>query len=363
MAASKTPTDRPIQPVFPVARLAELAQRAAWRGAAVLFLIVLTALSLCLRRRIYVIVSPYGNLGNRLFLFANLIAHSIATRSITINAGFGAWRRFFADTRRGPLPLFPALPLPPIADERVETLVRHLAVVAFFIALSPRFSDFWGAIETEHDDTVYLDSEAFADWSRGKRVILLRGYNFLSTRSMPRFADQIRPYFRQIIDPHSDALAPVQRLRSRCDRVIGVVIRQSGYDQWLGGRYFFAIPTYLRWIRQAASLWPEARVGFFICCDVAVDLGELSDLTYEFRAQHDLENRAALAHCDAILAPTSSYAAWAAFMARIPAQLLVDADQCITTAGFKPVLNHPDFAPPDYPRLDITPTRLQSSPL
>ncbi|MFM7269010.1 MAG: hypothetical protein ACKOZT_10570 [Cyanobium sp.] len=327
-----------------------------------MFLVVLTTASLCLRRRIYVIVSPYGNLGNRLFLFANLIAHSIATGSITINAGFGVWRGFFAQSRCGPLPCFPALPLPHVADERVGNLIRHLANVAFFIALSPRFADWWGAIETEHDDTVYLDSEPLAIWSKGKRVILLRGYNFLATQSMPRFADQIRPYFQQIIAPHSDALAPIQRLRSRCDRVIGVVIRQSGFDQWLGGRYFFTIATYSRWIREAAILWPGDRVGFFICCDVCVDLGHLSDLTYEFRAQHDLENRAALAHCDAILAPTSSYAAWAAYMARIPAQLLVDTDQSITIAGFKPVLNHPDFAPDDYPRLDITPTLLRSCP-
>lgn len=344
-----------------VFKLAEVLKRVLWRSAALGFLLLLTTLSFITGRTVYVIVSPFGNLGNRLFLFANLIAHSILTRSITINVGFGPWRRSFSSTRCGALPVFSALPLPHFAGESLGNVVQKLASVAFFIAKSPRFAGLWGSLDADHYDTIYLDSPLFREWSSKKAVVLLRGYNFIARNTMQHTADQIRPYFVQVVGNDSEALAPVHRLRGTCDRIIGVVIRQSGFDQWMGGRYFFSLQNYFRWIRETAGLWPESKVGFFICCDSTIDLSLIADLTYEFRAQHDLENRAALACCDLILAPPSSYAAWAAFMANIRVQVLVSIEQSMTLDGFQQVFNHTDLAPEDYPRIDITPTLVKAA--
>jgi hypothetical protein len=171
---------------------------------------------------------------------------------------------------------------------------------------------------------------------------------------MQRHVESIRQYFTQISGNDALAIAPVMRLRQQCDLVIGVVIRHGGFDQWMGGKYFFDIAVYARWINQLVEIFSHRRIGFFICSDADLDLGVLKGVTYQFRSQSDLENRAALAICDMIVSPPSSFAGWAALIGNIPFQLLHSPVQNISLDHFVMVHNHMDLRddvfPPDVIR-------------
>lgn len=339
---------------------ARIFQRIVRRLGALVYLVVLSAIASGSRRPILVVATPFGNLGNRLFLHANLIAFAIENHSMIVNPAFHPWRRVFTGTAQGPLACYPPSPLPSLASDIIETMALDLSSVAFAIASA--CSSFWklGAIEVDGFDQINLDCPQFAQWAKSKRVILLRGYNFIANQSMASHVADIRPYFRQVISNDASAQSPVHRLRAHCDLVIGVVIRLGGFDKWLGGRYYFPVPTYLAWIRQASQLWPDKRVGIFVCCDRDLDLSQLTDLEIEFRPQHALENRAALLCCDFIMAPPSSFAGWAAFIAGIPLQLLHSSDQMIREDLFLPIHNHTDLIDSSYPAAtDITQTLLQ----
>lgn len=319
------------------------------RTVGYLCLLMLSLCSLLLKRRVVVIVSPFGNLGNRLFLFANLITFAVEHDAIVLNPAFHPWRSVFAGTRVGLFPCFPALPLPHWPWNLVEHLAQDLAWVCASIASSERSPRQWAYLEINGCDRIDLDHPGFVAWSRSKHVILISGYNYIAEDSMPRHAETIRGYFRQVEGSDCNALAPVTRLRKSCDLVVGVVVRHSGFDKWMNGKYFFNTRVYTDWIRQISSMYPESSVGFMICSDSDLNLVELSGIRHEFRAGSDLENRAALAACDLIIGPPSSYAAWAAVMGNIPLQLLHSSDQVIDVNGFYLIRNHIDLRDECYP--------------
>ena len=331
-----------------------LIRRAFVRFLAYVFLLFLTSIAWLSKRRFIIIVSPFGNLGNRLFLFANVIAFARQNRAIVINPAFHPWRYVFAGTRSGLLPVYPSPPLSYCSSNLIEQVVQQLAWVSASIAKSPRSLGGWDSISIDGMERVDLDNPDFVAWFQKKSVLLISGYQYISESSMCRHADTIRHYFKQISGNDAFAIAPVVRLRQHCDLVIGVVVRYGGFDRWMGGKYFFNIATYARWISQINELFSQQRMGFFICSDADLDLGILQHVRYEFRSRSDLENRAALSVCDMIISPPSSYAGWAAFMGNIPFQILHSPLQDLSKERFVRIHNHMDLRddvfPPDISR-------------
>ncbi|MFN5463752.1 MAG: hypothetical protein ACK5CQ_01735 [Cyanobacteriota bacterium] len=338
------------------AKIFAISFRLLRRVAGLFFMASLSIVAVVLRRRVVIIVTPFGNLGNRLFLYANIIAFAIEHRAIVINPAFHPWRAVFAGTRAGGVACYPAPNLPYLPGNWLESTLQHLAWVGLSIASSANSPSQWGAISIDGIERLELDQPNFVEWASKKHVILLSGWLFISSVSMERHADKIRAYFKQILGNTPEALAPVNRLRQTCDLVIGVVIRHGGFDQWMGGKYFFETTKYIEWIKQTARLYPQQRVGFFICSDAELNLESLTDICYEFRGRSDLENRAALSQCDMILSPPSSFAGWAALMGNSPFQLLHSPSQTISRQGFIRIRNHMDMRdasyPPDLDRTD-----------
>jgi hypothetical protein len=322
--------------------------------AAYVVLIILTLIALLSRRRFIIIASPFGNLGNRLFLFANVIAFARQNQAIVVNPAFHPWRNVFAGTRPGPLPVYPPLALGHDSNNRIEQAFQQFAWVAASIAKSPLSLNGWASISINGMERVDLDNPDFVAWFQKKYVVVISGYQYIAESSMRRHADAIRQYFQQISASDASAIAPVMRLRQQCDLVIAVVIRHGGFDQWMGGKYFFDLQTYRQWIDQLVLLFSHRQVGFFVCSDADLDLSMLEHVRHEFRSKSDLENRAALSICDLIISPPSSYAGWAAFMGNIPFQLLHSPDQTLSEAGFVMIHNHMDLRddvfPPDIIR-------------
>lgn len=345
----------PLTPKAQLPKIVQITFRLLRRVVGLFFMIILSVVAAVSQRKIIIIVTPFGNLGNRLFLYANILAYAIEHTGIVLNPAFHPWRGVFAGTRAGGVACYPPPKLPYFAGDWIEAIVQHLAWVGLSIASAPNAPSQWGAISIDGIERVELDQPNFVAWAEKKQVILLSGWLFISSHSIERHAEEIRRYFRQVLGNDAEALAPVMRLRQTCDLIIGVVIRQGGFDQWMGGKYFFEPQTYIRWIKQAAKLYPQQKVGFFICSDAELNLENLDEISFEFRARSDLENRAALSICDRILSPPSSYAGWAAFVGNIPFQLLHSRSQQISQEGFITIRNHMDMRDASYPPdLDLT---------
>jgi hypothetical protein len=145
-----------------------LIRRAAVRAAAYAFMLALTLIAVISMRRIVVIVSPFGNLGNRLFLFANVIAFASQNRAIVINPAFHPWRHVFAGTRPGFFPVYPAPPLWFCSNNQIERIVQQLAWVCASIARTAHSPRSWEAISIDGMERIDLDDPDFVAWFQTK---------------------------------------------------------------------------------------------------------------------------------------------------------------------------------------------------
>jgi hypothetical protein len=231
--------------------------------------------------------------------------------------------------------IYPPLQIPSIKGARIDKIVvkSFLAVEKVVFAGSSRCP--FSTIRLASNEWIRLDSQSFLAWFQTKRIIFLDGFLFASPSLLPIHADYVRKYFIQLAGADSNALKPLSLLRRDCQVVVGVVIRHGDYREWNEGKYFFDASIYVKWIHQINNLMMDKRVGFFLCCNDHLDLEGLENIRYEFRAAHDLENRAVLARCDLIISPPSTYAGWAAFQGNIPIQWLNSAEQDLALEDFK----------------------------
>lgn len=184
-----------------------------------------------------------------------------------------------------------------------------------------------------------LASREAVDVLSRKSVTVLGGWGI---RSWPLFekhqgairtALAISPRFQKMAD------AFIAKLRAHYDLLIGVVIRQTDYRHIKGGRHFFETPRYVRWMQEAASVFGAGKqVGFVVASDEVQDSALFEDVHAHFAPGeavgpgHYIENMAALAACDLILSPLSTFSAWAAFLGDTPLLQLKTTEQEIRTS-------------------------------
>ena len=323
----------------------------------VLFLLCVLLYATMARKRIVIIASPAGNLGNRLFLFSNVIGFAIENRFEVMNFAFYEYAECFKTTRNDLFCRFPPRPCVfhkhgPLQGKLFLSLVSATAALVKRMGKN-RFVRSYDLEKIDH--CLNLDNKIFIEALKGVKVILLQGWLFLDHENMIKHANEIRRYFEPS-DNYRDLIdSPINMLRKSCNVIVGVVIRRGAYQWWCDGRYFFSIETYVKWMHEIVGLFPEKQVGLFICSDEILNSEDFSDLTFIFRAGHDLENRYSLGMCDYIMSAPSTYGGWAAFYGDVPIIIISDSRQSISLADLRKIQNHTDLRDSTFPQdVDVT---------
>lgn len=184
-----------------------------------------------------------------------------------------------------------------------------------------------------------LASREAVDVLSRKSVTVLGGWGIRSWPLFEKHQGAIRAAL--VIAPCylEKADAFIAKLRARYDLLIGVLIRQTDYRHFKGGRHFFETPRYVRWMQEAASVFGAGKqVGFVVASDEVQDSAMFEDVRAHFAPGeavgpgHYIENMAALAACDLILSPLSTFSAWAAFLGDTPLLQLKTTEQEIRTS-------------------------------
>jgi len=185
-------------------------------------------------------------------------------------------------------------------------------------------------LDLENPDDVRLLNQA--------NVTILAGYGVRSWSLFEKHQSLIRDSLSIREEYSSKAKNFIQSLRRKYDFLIGVVIRQGDYRLWRNGQYFFDTSQYISWIRQAKEEFgASTAVGFVVASDEQQDLENFKNLNVHFATGiavgkgHYIENMVELSQCDIIMAPSSSFAAWAAFLGNKPILLLREASQRISS--------------------------------
>jgi hypothetical protein len=282
-----------------------------------------------------------GQMGNRLFLFAHIIANAIEYNYEVRNPSFYSYARYFVGTRDDFFCSFPAK----------ETRLHNPALQGLYYSLLnkcvlplSRFSWIFKFLNiTILDITKNNYSEECYDMNNPGYINLATSNNLLIIKDawlfrdfihIKKHADQIRAYFTPI-QQHSEAVSNlISRARKDCELLIGVHIRQGDYKRWQGGKYYFTASEYAAIMRRFAATMPEKRIKFLVCSNEKQDEGLFQGLNYILGNDHPLEDMYAFARCDFLIGPPSTYTAWASFYGSVPLLTLHSANDAFSFDDF-----------------------------
>jgi len=280
------------------------------------------------RKKLFIIDGRCGRLANRLVLFANFVALAEEQGHRVMNPTFHSYATLFEATRRDiyceypvrrrrswldVVPGFPGL-------IRGTRLFFRLARAAG--SFNERFPIFGRQVvtlrQTAGVEITALDGPEVQNHIREARIILVNGWNFRVPDLVRLHAQRIRSYFQPIEEFDRASCRAVERLREQADVVVGVHIRRGDYRTWRDGKCFFTIDRYASWMRELAAQFANRKVSFLICSDETRTEKEFSGLAVGFGPGSPVGDLDALAKCDYIFGPVSTYSQWASFFRNKP---------------------------------------------
>lgn len=166
--------------------------------------------------------------------------------------------------------------------------------------------------------------------------LVLRGYYFYAPALLRKHAPAIRRYF-QLAPPHAGRVAAfLSYARARTDVLVGVHVRQGDYATYRDGEHFFTWAQYATLMQQVRRLLAPKRVHFVVCSDALVPDDAFPDLPWELGPGSAVEDLYALAGCDYLVGPCSTFNRWSAFVGNVPRYELRDPARIITLEDFAP---------------------------
>ena len=292
-----------------------------------------------------ILIKRFGQLGNRLFLFAHLVANAAEHGYALANPSFNGYARFFrapATGNFGGLPI--RVSVTPDARrerwlDRLFGLVQRPRIFAALHRLRRRLP------APALPELLYLDDEhgydlnnaGYLRLARSPKPVLLHGWCFRDRPNLRKHAPLIRELF-QLTEPHRAAVAAtLTAARHGADVLVGIHIRRGDYATYCHGRYYYDDATYYRAMRAVAAQFPAGtRVAFLVAAsDTPPPASAFSGLTVHFASGHFVEDLYALAGCDYLLGPPSSYSMWASFYGEVPLLHLHHARQAVELSQFE----------------------------
>lgn len=282
-----------------------------------------------------------GQLGNRLFVFAHIIANAIEYNYEVQNPSFYGYSQYFLGTRNDFFCRYPA------RKSRLICLALEVYFYRFINKLVLPLSIFNPVSKllnlTFLDITSKTHSEECYDMTNPDYIKLATSCNMLIIKdpwlfrdftNLKKHADQVRTFFTPI-EKHAAAVSRlVSKARKGSDMLVGVHIRQGDYKRWQGGKYYFTTSEYAEVMRRFAASMPEKRIKFLICSNEKQDEGLFQGLNYIAGNNHQLEDMYAFAQCDFLIGPPSTYTAWASFYGSVPLFTLNNINDACTPDDF-----------------------------
>jgi hypothetical protein len=279
-----------------------------------------------------IISAKSGQLGNRLLLFANFIAFAIENKFIVLNPAFEEYADFFKSTHKDILCCYPT---PLLAIPGNKKLRQYYYNLNLALAKSRRFN----TIELKRDKPFnWKDSNIIAQL-KSNSLNFFKGWLFRDgwfvgeTENLQKHGDAIRAYFQPLKIYQENVAKLILNLKNETDILIGVHIRQGDYRQHQNGRYFYESEQYVKVMELAQALFPHKKVTFLICSNEKQS-DYFQQFSYVYGNNHIIEDMYALAECDYIIGPPSSYTMWASFYGDKPLYMIRDVNQALEMKSF-----------------------------
>jgi hypothetical protein len=293
------------------------------------------------------IVRSPGQLGNKLFLFAHFIGFAIEHKRRVINLDFDPFAKYFEATASDLLCSYPANP-PVDAVGKVAYGVAHL----FRMAGSheePRqllLRCVWKAhsgcsrlnVErlmqfiSDEGRTRFWDTSGteFIALSGRSTILMTSGWLFRGRANFQKHAAKIREMFAPVPAHRLRVDSLIDKIRAQANTIVGVHIRRRDYANFLNGHFFYSFEQYAEQSRKVATIIAgKGKPAFLICSDEQIPIEAFRGLEIFLGTGHELEDMYALAQCDFLTGPPSTYSGWASYYGSVPWYMIEEPGEVV----------------------------------
>lgn len=284
-----------------------------------------------------IITQKFNGFGNHLLLTSHFLVNSLEHGYELAIPSFEPFVSFFEGTAGPQAPHFGPVsvrlrPGRPLLDALSRTL--QLRWGGGLLTRLPWLQRRLGVriITDESAADVDLNSSAYLALAHAPRPLVVHGWQYRDKRHFAQHGDLLQQFFRPI-RPHREAVEQVLTTnRAQADVLIGIHMRRGDYAGWQNGAYYFSNAAYAHVMAQMQALFPAAsRVRFLLLSNEPIVAADFAEFDTGRSTNHPLEDLYALAGCDYILGPLSSYSMWASFYGRVPLFHLHRADQRVAS--------------------------------
>lgn len=291
-----------------------------------------------------------GRMGNRILSFAHYIANSLEYGPYSVASPvFNEYSAFFVGSDSQWTTRYPAANSasgPLVA--RLRRVGRKILDYLIYSVTNPLRQDRLAFLHSPVHEVIDLHHPAVYPWRQTgflqfvqKKIVISNGWVFWDHDSFIKHGPKIRQYFQLTPELAGRVQRHSEKCRQGCDTLVGVHVRHGDYRTAGDGAYYYATQHYAalmhRLMQQIGS-----SVRFMVCSDEPICEADFAGLDIRTGPGTAIEDMYALAACDYILAPPSSFSGWASFYGQVPLYFICDLDQALTgmqLAEFTPLVS------------------------
>lgn len=300
-----------------------------------------------------IINSQSSQLANRLWGFSSFIANSIEYGYPLVNLGFHKYKQYFEATSSNNFSKYPisvSRTGVPILDYLYSNVFKNWANITYRkFGRTPVLHKFYITTFAEDRTSTIFDLNR-ADFIKDakSRKVLVQGWMFRDPANVRKHRDVLCKFFKPVEPYYSTVEQEINDAKLSADILIGVHIRRGDYATFLGGKWYYSDEQYAQMMQQLVDAYAALgkTCAFFICSNEAVDLSKYAGLTVLTKQRHFIVDLYALAKCDAIIGPPSTFSQWAAFYGQKPLTMILSGDQKMVipkySDSFLPEIDFPE---------------------
>ena len=282
-----------------------------------------------------VLIKHHGRLGNQLFTFGHLIAHSVETGAHIFNPAFHRYGKYFFGSTRDPLCRVPQ------RTGRLTSLIPTSTQIWLnrqIHSLAKRMPNIFSVIQCGRE--IILLDELNDPFPSNRCFFTLIGDHFRSSHHNEFAVRAIRNYLQPIEVHQANIHLLVNELRATKPLLIGVHIRQGDFRDFAGGTFLRSPHDFAKIMKDVLALFTQHHVYFLICSDESIDHDLFSQFNYRTGTGHLVEDLYALAATDYLIgSPGSTFSKWASFYGETPLYCVDDATHRPSIADFQIALS------------------------
>ncbi|HYI45317.1 MAG TPA: hypothetical protein VE174_07655 [Actinomycetota bacterium] len=271
-----------------------------------------------------VITGHAGRLGNRLRTFAHVVAIARETSHDVMNPGFAQYGRYFPAFEDDPWCRHPRR----IRSRRWRSRLKERADDHFKLGAVEGLAVF----DLPRGTRFELDNRRVRKILRKNDLVILNGFNFRHME-LTKHRDEIIELFTPHRRHHDAVMGVVDPLREKAGVVVGIHIRRGDFARYLQGAFFFEVAQYLPAMRHMQTLFDEP-VAYVVCSDEPLDETIFAEFSVRFGTGNEVEDLYALARCDYLIGPPSTYTEWASYYGLVRKYSLKDPDATFSLDDF-----------------------------